>query len=115
MNNEHGPEGANETLKTAPAACLLIGMRLLLCLALLMPLVPGAGATHDQGSCEPQVREAVAIGPLYVDPRSETDVWLYLESNEVAGLQAGGEQVLDLWEDDVFTPNCGHGPDTLLV
>lgn len=68
-----------------------------------------AGGTAAADHCNGSVTEA---GPLYIDDRGldSGNVWVYLESNDQAGLQSGGEHGVFGYQDD-----CAHAnPDTLL-
>lgn len=49
----------------------------------------------------------------YLDDRGVGNTWVYLETNNTAGLQSGGESVV-LGADDA--DDCAHAnPDTLIV
>lgn len=74
--------------------------------ALVVPLSGGLAVADHDPPCNGQVR---TVGPLYFDNRGTGDVWIYMESNEVEGLQSGGEGPLSA------DTSCDHeNPDTLI-
>jgi hypothetical protein len=74
--------------------------------------IPGrAGADVCNGEITPIETPG---GTIYIDNRSQVpedgDIWVYMESNDIAGLQSGGESITGLYSDD-----CAQDvPDTLL-
>lgn len=73
-------------------------------------LVPAAG--HAVEDCNGSVR--TIANTAYIDDRGVTNngIWIYLESNDVPGLQSGGESPLGDADPCVTTDPAG--PDTLI-
>lgn len=72
-------------------------------------LAPAAGQAEEP--CNGSIR-AIA-NTAYVDNRGTAGgVWIYLESNNVAGLQSGGESPLG--DEDPCVTTDPAGPDTLI-
>lgn len=81
--------------------------------------LPSVGAEHNTTDCQPEsAGDFLQAGPLYFysDP-GPINVWVYLESNAVDGLQIGALHPTGFWNHAPRDPSahCGHGPDTVLV
>jgi hypothetical protein len=100
--------------------------------ALLAPIVIVAvGSNVAQAQCPGNdgtvpgtPARVTAVGPIYVDDRDFADadddgdaggLWLYLESNNQAGLQRGGDQVWFAVIAGVANPNLPYIPPTQVV
>lgn len=79
-------------------------------------LLPAGGASAQYYSC--QSTQTVEAGGVYIDIRGPADgsVWIYQESNGIAGLQKGGTS--DLSDDSSCAEFDAAGnqipPDTLI-
>lgn len=83
-------------------------------------------ATHEETDCQLEAPPGtvVPVGDLYVNDRGSPagtglitggGTWVYMEANDVAGLQLGGASAIG--EEDPEAANqgiCGHAPDMLI-
>lgn len=88
-------------------------------LTMILPLTGLASAGTDP--CANQVPAPATAaggvhqaGPMYVDIRSPTSVWIYEESNGIDGLQRGGYSILPGGDRDTCVDNRDIKADSLI-
>lgn len=97
----------------------MVKIKAALALTALLVALGTAGTSQAALECNGAITEvATPAGTFYVDDRGvdTAGVWVYQETNGVAGLQSGGQSLIlgDMDVDDCTDPD-GPTPDQLIV
>jgi hypothetical protein len=96
-------------------------MRALVLLPLLFAAVVPLAAGDAHGACDgkggPGMSVTSIAGVAYIDDRNYVQgngIWIYLESNGIAGLQRGGSSLIIPNDNEVCYDDSANGPDQLI-